>query len=300
MKFVCYREYDDPQEPTFPGLLHKGKTLPLARVVAVAEAIHPRGLVIPDDQNDLISALVNYTPLLKELERAKVLDQIWQEIGITTAAPLPRPNRIFGIGRNYKEHAEELGNSVPDQPIVFVKTANTTIGPDRPIIIPAGIGRVDFEGELAVVIGRAGKNISETEAMTHVAGYTIYNDVTARDEQKRLQSRSLPWYLAKNHDTFGPMGPCLVTPDEIKNPASLKIVTRVNDEVKQEGSLSDLLFSIPKLIAFLSSRIALEPGDVIATGTPPGVGPIKPGDTVEVEISEIGILSNPVVAEEDL
>lgn len=300
MKFVCYREYDDPQEPTFPGLLHKGKTLPLARVVAVAEAIHPRGLVIPDDQNDLISALVNYTPLLKELERAKVLDQIWQEIGITTAAPLPRPNRIFGIGRNYKEHAEELGNSVPDQPIVFVKTANTTIGPDRPIIIPAGIGRVDFEGELAVVIGRAGKNISETEAMTHVAGYTIYNDVTARDEQKRLQSRSLPWYLAKNYDTFGPMGPCLVTPDEIKNPASLKIVTRVNDEVKQEGSLSDLLFSIPKLIAFLSSRIALEPGDVIATGTPPGVGPIKPGDTVEVEISEIGILSNPVVAEEDL
>jgi 2-keto-4-pentenoate hydratase/2-oxohepta-3-ene-1,7-dioic acid hydratase in catechol pathway len=300
VKFVCYKEYDDPEEPTFPGLLHKGKTLPLARVVAVAEAIHPRGLAVPDDLNDLVAALPQYTPLLKELERAKVLDQIWQEVGIAVVAPLPRPNRIFAIGRNYREHAEELGNAAPEEPIVFVKTPNTVIGPDKPIVIPAGAGRIDFEGELAVVIGRGGKNISEAEALSHVAGYTLFNDVTARDEQKRLQARSLPWYLAKNYDTFGPLGPCLVTADEIKNPATLEITTRVNDQVKQQGKLSDLLFPIPKLIAFLSHRIALEAGDVIATGTPPGVGPLQPGDTVEIEIAEIGILSNPVVAEEDL
>lgn len=299
MKFVCYKEYDDPEEPTFPGILYKGKTLPFARVAAVADAIHPRALVVPEDLNQLIAALNQFTPLIKELERVKIMDQIWQEVGVTLVAPLPRPNRIFGIGRNYADHASELGNAVPDEPIVFNKTENTVIGPDRPIVIPANAGRIDFEGELAVVIGRPGKHITEADAMSHVAGYTLFNDVTARDEQKRLQARSLPWYLAKNYDTFGPMGPCLVTADEIKNPAALEITTRVNDQVRQQGKLSDLLFSIPKLIAYISSRIALEPGDVIATGTPPGVGPIVPGDVVEVEIPEIGTLSNPVAAEED-
>ena len=131
MKFVCYKEFDDPQEPVLPGLLYKGKTLPLARVIAVAEALHPRGLTVPDDMNALVAALPSYAEALQELERGKVLDQIWQEVGVTPAAPLPRPNRILAIGRNYAEHAKEHGNDAPTEPIVFQKASSSVIA-DRP------------------------------------------------------------------------------------------------------------------------------------------------------------------------
>ncbi len=295
MKFVCYKEFDDPAEPSFPGLLHKGRTLPLARVVAVAEALNPRGLSVPEDLNQLVSVLPTYAAALKELEAAKILDKIWQEVGVAPAAPLPRPNRILAIGRNYAEHAAELGNAAPTEPIVFQKASSSVIAPGTPIIILSGVGRVDFEGELAVVIGKAGKNVPENEAMALVAGYTLFNDVTARDEQKQAQARGLPWFLAKSYDTFGPLGPCLVTPDEIPDPHALELTLTVNGEVRQQANTSQMLFSIPQLIAYLSRKMALEPGDIIATGTPPGVGPLHIGDTVEVSIPEIGTLSNPVV-----
>lgn len=300
MKFVCYKEFDDPQEPVLPGVLHKGRTLPLARLVAVAEALQPRGLSVPDDLNAVIARLTGYTKAFKDLEKARLLDKLWPEAGVTHAAPLPRPHRILAIGRNYGEHAKELGNEAPDEPIVFQKASTSVIASDQPIVLPPNIGRVDFEGELAVVIGTAGKNVPESEALSLVAGYTLFNDVTARDEQKRAIAKSLPWFLSKSYDTFGPLGPCLVTPDEIPDLQNLTLTLSVNGEVKQQASTSEMLFSIPYLIAYLSRHLALAPGDVIATGTPPGVAPLHPGDVVEITIPEIGTLSNPVIGEDEV
>jgi len=300
MKFVCYREFDDPQEPILPGILHKGRTLPLSRVVAVAEALAPKGLSVPDDPFAVLSRLTGYAAALRDLEKARILDKLWPEAGVTSAAPLPRPHRILAIGRNYAEHAREMGNDAPSEPIVFQKASTSVIASGQPIVLPPHVGNVDFEGELAVVIGAAGKNVSEAEAMSLVAGYTLINDVTARDEQKRAIAKSLPWFLSKSYDTFGPLGPCLVTPDEIPDPQNLLLTLTVNDEVKQQTNTSEMLFSIPALIAYLSRHFALAPGDVIATGTPPGVAPLKPGDIVEVTIPEIGTLSNPVIGEDEV
>ena len=300
MKLVCYKEFDDPLEPIVPGLLYKGKTLPLTRIIAVAEALHPRGLTVPSDMNLLMAALSNFVAPVKELAKSKTLDLIWQEAGVILTAPLPRPNRILAIGRNYAEHAQELGNEAPSEPIVFQKASTCIIGDGQPIVLPPHVGRIDYEGELAVVLGKGGKDVSEAQALSLVAGYTVFNDVTARDDQKRAQARSLPWFLAKSYDTFGPMGPCLVTADEIPDPHALTITVTVNGEVKQSGSTSGMLFSIPHLISYLSHHFALEPGDMIATGTPPGVGPLHPGDTIEIRIPEIGTLTNPVIGEDEV
>ena len=300
MKFVCYKEFDDPQEPFLPGVFRNGKTLPLARVVAVAEALAPKGLTVPDDINQVIGRLPGYAGAVRDLERARVLDKLWQEAGVTPAAPLPSPHRILAIGRNYGEHAREMDNEVPDEPIVFQKASTSVIADGRPIVLPPSIGRVDFEGELAVVIGTAGRNVSEAEAMSLVAGYTLINDVTARDEQKRAIGKSLPWFLSKSYDTFGPLGPYIVTPDEIPDPMNVQLTLSVNGEVRQQANTSEMIFSIPFLISYLSHRFALHPGDVIATGTPPGVGPLKAGDVVEVRIAEIGTLTNPVIGEDEV
>ena len=300
MKFVCYKEFDDPQEPILPGIFRSGKVLPLERAVAVAEALAPKGVSVPKDLNAVMGQLTSYVGVLKDLEKARVLDKLWLETGVVLLAPLPSPNRILAIGRNYSEHAKELGSEVPDEPIVFQKASSSVIASGQPIVLPSGIGRVDFEGELAVVIGVGGRNITEAEALSHVAGYTLLNDVTARDAQKRAIAKSLPWFLSKSYDTFGPLGPCIVTPDEIPDPAALMLTLSVNGDVRQQASVSEMLFSIPALIAYLSKHIALAPGDVIATGTPPGVGPLHPGDLVEVRIPEIGTLENPVLGEDEV
>lgn len=211
-------------------------------------------------------------------------------------APLPRPNRILAIGRNYAEHAKEQGATVTEEPIVFLKASQSVIAPDEPIRIPEGIGRVDYEAELMVVLGSGGRNIPEAEAMNHVAGYTVFNDVTARTMQKKAQSSNQPWFLSKSLDTFGPMGPYLITADEIPDPHNLRISLTVNGETKQDDTTRSMVFSIPFLIAYLSRFFALEPGDVIATGTPSGIGPIVPGDVVTVTVEGIGTLTNPVEA----
>ena len=300
MKFVCYKEFDDPQEPVLPGIFRNGKTLPLARVVAVAEALAPKGLSVPDDIALVLGRLPGYAGAVRDLERARVLDKLWQEAGVTPAAPLPSPHRILAIGRNYGEHAKEMDNDIPDEPIVFQKASTSVIGDGRPIVLPSNVGRVDFEGELAVVIGTAGRNVSEAEALSLVAGYTLINDVTARDEQKRAIGKSLPWFLSKSYDTFGPLGPYLVTPDEIPDPQNVQLTLSVNGEVRQQANTSEMIFSIPFLISYLSHHFALHPGDVIATGTPSGVGPLKAGDVVEVRIAEIGTLTNPVIGEDEV
>jgi 2-keto-4-pentenoate hydratase/2-oxohepta-3-ene-1,7-dioic acid hydratase in catechol pathway len=223
-------------------------------------------------------------------------------------APLPRPPRnVFCVGKNYHEHAKEFANSgfdatakevVPEAPVVFSKPPSAVIGPGAPI--PSYLDptdSVDYEGELAVVIGRGGRGIRRADALAHVFGYTIVNDVTART----LQQRHRQWVLGKGIDGFCPMGPVIVTADEIPDPSRLRVRTWVNDELRQDESVASLIFDIPNLIEVISAGITLEPGDVIATGTPYGVGIgftpprfLKPGDTVRIEIEGIGVLENPV------
>ncbi|MNS36397.1 Ureidoglycolate lyase [compost metagenome] len=201
-----------------------------------------------------------------------------------------RPSKILCVGRNYAEHAAELGHDVPAEPLIFMKPPSSLIGSGEAIVLPAISERVDFEGELAVVIGRRCRHVAEADAMGVIGGYTILNDITARD----LQKKDGQWARAKGFDTFAPCGPRLVTD---LDPTDLEIKTLVNGELRQHGRTSQFIFSIPRVIAFISRAMTLEEGDVISTGTPSGVGPLKPGDTVEVWVESIGSLINPVRAE---
>ena len=219
---------------------------------------------------------------------------------VVLKAVIPNPGKIICIGLNYRDHAAETRQSVPEVPVIFAKYPNTLIGPTEPIILPRVTQRVDYEAELAVVIGKRGRHISEAEAMDYVAGYTVFNDISARDYQMRTSQ----WTIGKTFDTFGPLGPALVTTDEIADPHALAIRLSIDGEVLQNSNTRELFFSIPQLIAYLSSVMTLEPGDVIATGTPAGVGftrrpPrfLRAGETVRVEIAGIGVLENPVKEE---
>lgn len=214
----------------------------------------------------------------------------------TLLSPLPRPNRILAIGRNYAEHARESGAEVFEEPIVFLKASTSVIGPGAAIEIPDWLGRVDFEGELLVVIGTGGRYITEADAMKHVVGYSVFNDVTAREQQRADQARKHPWFRSKSMDTFGPLGPYLVTADEVTDPHALRLTVTVNGETKQDDTTGSMVYRIPALIAFLSRWFALEPGDVIATGTPSGIGVLSPGDLIECTVEGVGTLRNPVIA----
>jgi len=218
-------------------------------------------------------------------------------------APL-EPTAILGIGLNYKHHAEESGAKIPEYPILFVKGPNTLQHTKEPIVIPRHMAsdEVDYECELAVVIGKACKNVTRAEALSYVLGYTCANDVSARDWQ--IKRGGGQWCRGKFFDTFCPLGPCLVTTDDIPNPNTLGIKTILNGEVMQDWNTNDMIFDVPALIEFLSGSTTLRPGTVILTGTPHGVGMarkppvwLKPGDKVTIEIEKIGQLTNPVVAE---
>jgi 2-keto-4-pentenoate hydratase/2-oxohepta-3-ene-1,7-dioic acid hydratase in catechol pathway len=224
--------------------------------------------------------------------------------GVTLAAPIPHPARnIFCVGKNYTDHAKELASSlfkdtVPALPIVFSKVPETVIGPGEPIVIDPSVSTaIDYEGELALIIGTAGRNIAKSDALRHVWGYTILNDITARD----IQQRHHQWLLGKSQDGFCPMGPWAVTADEI-DLSDTPLRTYVNGELRQSGNTRDLIFDVPTLIATISAGLTLKPGDIIATGTPAGVGMgfdpprfLRAGDVVRVEIDGIGALENPVV-----
>ncbi len=217
---------------------------------------------------------------------------------VKVLAPL-RPGKIIAIGRNYAEHAKETGSDIPKAPIIFAKFSSSVIAPGEQITWSKSItNEVDWEGELAVIIGRKGRNVSEEDAYNHVYGYTIANDVSARDLQLRTDSQ---WTRGKSLDTFCPLGPYLVTRDEIEDPQNLNIKTMVNDEVMQESNTKNMIFSIRHLIAYCSRMFTLEPGDVILTGTPDGVGEgmnpkryLQDGDVVTITIDGLGELSNPV------
>ncbi len=199
------------------------------------------------------------------------------------------PSKIVGIGQNYRAHAAEMGKGIPEEPMMFLKPPSAVIEDGAPIERPMTYERVDYEGELGVVIGKRARDVSREDALDYVRGYTCVNDVTCRD----LQKKDGQWTRGKGFDTFCPIGPRVVAG---LDPSSLKITTRVNGVVKQSSSTSDLIFDVPTLISFVSRHMTLEPGDIISTGTPAGVGNLAPGDVVEVEIEGIGILRNPVIA----
>jgi len=201
-----------------------------------------------------------------------------------------RPTKIVAVGLNYKAHAEEMGKPLPEEPLLFLKPSTSVIANKMRIVLPKMSKRVDYEGELAVVIGRKCKKVSPEEAKEYILGYSCFNDITARD----LQQKDVQYTRAKSFDTFAPYGPWIAT--EI-DPIGLKITTKVNDQLKQEGNTQDMIFSPFELVSFISQIMTLLPGDVISTGTPPGVGPLKPQDKVEVEIEGIGKLINYAVEE---
>ncbi len=213
------------------------------------------------------------------------------------------PPTILCIGLNYRQHAEETGAEIPEHPVLFIKAANALNHPGDPIVIPKiAPGQVDYECELAVVIGKTAKNVPRSEALDYVLGYTCANDVSARRWQKEGGAKQ--WCRGKSFDTFCPLGPCVVTPNDIPNPNNLKITTTLNGETMQDSTTSDMIFDVPTLISFLSEGTTLLPGTVILTGTPQGVGfarnpPIflKGGDRVMIQIEHIGDLSNPVQEE---
>jgi len=212
--------------------------------------------------------------------------------------PVPDPDKIICLGVNYREHAAEAQQELPAVPMFFAKFRNSLIGPTSPILLPRASTQVDYEGELAVIIGQRCKEVAEQEALQYVAGYTIMNDVSARD----VQMQTSQWTAGKALDTFAPMGPGIVLASSIPNPQTLTLTTRVNEQVVQHDTTANMVFSVASTIAFLSSLMTLEPGDIIATGTPSGVGfkrtpPLflHDGDVVEVEIERIGRIRNPVI-----
>jgi 2-keto-4-pentenoate hydratase/2-oxohepta-3-ene-1,7-dioic acid hydratase in catechol pathway len=214
--------------------------------------------------------------------------------------PLPDPRKIVCIGLNYKDHAAESGAPIPKEPVLFSKYATALVGHEDPIVLPRDSQEVDFEAELVIVVGQGGRHLSAEAAKNHIAGYTIGHDVSARDWQLKKDGKQ--WMVGKTFDTFAPTGPALVTADEIPDPHNLPIRLRLNGQTMQDSNTKQMVFSVGEVLAYLSRVFTLEPGDLIFTGTPPGVGfarkpPVflKPGDVTEVEIEGLGILRNPVV-----
>jgi acylpyruvate hydrolase len=255
---------------------------------------------LPREMNGLLAAGQG---VLAELQRAVESAPASASIALGSVrlkAPVPMPSKIIGIGLNYREHVLESKENTPEHPTVFAKFPNCLIGPGESIVLPRASTSVDYEGELAVVIGRRARNVSEADALDYVGGYAPFNDVSARD----FQHHTSQWTIGKTFDTFGPMGPALVTADEIPNPQALMLRLSIDGEVLQEASTDLMIFSVAFLVAHLSTVMTLEPGDIIATGTPGGVGGsrqppryLRAGETVRVEIEGLGVLESPVVAE---
>jgi 2-keto-4-pentenoate hydratase/2-oxohepta-3-ene-1,7-dioic acid hydratase in catechol pathway len=217
---------------------------------------------------------------------------------VQLVAPVPRPPKVLAMGMNYAAHVAEMGRETPEHQVWFNKQHTCVIGPGQAIEIPAASGAVDYEGELAFVIGRPARRVPADEAMAVIAGFTIMNDVSVRD----WQWRSPTWTLGKSFDTHGPLGPWIVTADELGDPHRLRLRTWVNDDLRQDSTTQDMVFTVGEMVELLSTACTLEPGDVVTTGTPPGVGAsfqppkwLVAGDVVRIEIEGIGTLENPVV-----
>jgi 2-keto-4-pentenoate hydratase/2-oxohepta-3-ene-1,7-dioic acid hydratase in catechol pathway len=212
------------------------------------------------------------------------------DAGAVTALPPVSPSKVIAVGLNYRDHAEEVGAPIPDEPILFMKPSTAVIGPGEPIIHPASCTRMDYEAEIALVVKHEAYRVTESDAKSFILGYTCLNDVTARD----LQSKDGQWTRAKSFNTFCPIGPVIET---ALDPQGVNIYARLNGETKQSSNTRNFIFPIFRLFSFVSHIMTLLPGDIITTGTPSGIGAMKPGDTVEIEVEGIGVLKNPVVPE---
>jgi 2-keto-4-pentenoate hydratase/2-oxohepta-3-ene-1,7-dioic acid hydratase in catechol pathway len=241
---------------------------------------------------------------LHDMLRVSGVPPEWEKYCEATASchwlpPVAAPEKIICVGLNYREHVTETHAKVPEVPVLFSKFNTALVGASGPVVLPANSSQVDYEAELAIVIGREARHVPPQEALSYVGGYMVMNDVTARDWQFRARQ----WLTGKSFDTFAPVGPCLVTPDEIPDPHSLRISLRLNGKTMQDSSTRDLIFGIPALISHVSQIFTLKPGDIISTGTPPGVGYVRQppvflraGDVVEISIEGIGIIRHACVA----
>ncbi len=257
------------------------------RIARFTSGQDPRFGIVEGEGADAQIAVITGDPLYAPIQPTGERVRLGE--GVRLLAPVIPRSKVIGIGRNYAAHAAELGNEVPAEPLAFLKPNTSVIGPGDPIVLPEQSQDVQFEGELAVVIGRICRHVPAARAAEVIFGYTCANDVTARD----LQSRDGQWWRAKGFDTFCPLGPFLVTD---LDPTDLRVTTRLDGKVKQDGRTSLMERDVAMLVAHVSSAMTLLPGDVILTGTPAGVGPMQAGQRVEVEVEGIGVLSNPVAA----
>jgi 5-oxopent-3-ene-1,2,5-tricarboxylate decarboxylase / 2-hydroxyhepta-2,4-diene-1,7-dioate isomerase len=265
------------------------------RVFNLSEAASRTGkLVLPDVTSILKQERFENALFAGLYDREKDHQERWSRLESLSFLPLLRPGKIICLGLNYAEHAKEGNRPVPEEPIYFEKAVSSIIAHDQPVIYPPDLGRIDPEIELAFVIGRRARGVKEAEAKKYIAGYTILNDMTARDLQRKDTGNRNPWYRSKSIDTFCPIGPWMVTADEIDPQEALNIQLRVNGKVSQNSSTRHLVFKVPALLCKISELITLEPGDIVSTGTPEGIAPIYPGDVMEAEIEKIGILRNPI------
>ncbi|MFN2581839.1 MAG: fumarylacetoacetate hydrolase family protein [Candidatus Dormibacteria bacterium] len=279
-----------------PALVEEARAFPL-RVIPQSPLPHlgPAFAVA----RQLSSGLENlYAEIQASIERGSVEPQPLDSL----APPVIRPGKVICVGRNYAEHARETGSDIPSRPILFAKYSTSLTGPYDDIVRPADVADLDYEAKLAVVIGRGGRHIAKESALMHVAGYSCANDVSARTEQLGMGDQ---WLRGKSHDTFCPLGPSLATPDEIGDPQTLRITTRVDGDLRQDDTTAHMLFDVSTIISQCSDAFTLEAGDVILTGTPPGVALgrtpppwLQPGQLCEVEIERVGRLANRIVDEE--
>jgi 2-keto-4-pentenoate hydratase/2-oxohepta-3-ene-1,7-dioic acid hydratase in catechol pathway len=284
------------------------------RLATISTSTGPRVAAVRDGRfidlqgadPDLPRSLKGVLALEDGLNRARWAADRGAQSGLylsgTLLAPIPDPGKVICIGLNYRDHAAESGMEPPPEPVVFNKFPQSVIGLDAAVRLPEVCLQVDYEAELVAVIGKRGRRIPRSDAMQYIAGYANGNDVSSRDWQ--LQKPGKQWLMGKTPDTFAPLGPYLVTADEVPNPRGLSIQLRLNGQTMQNSNTRELIFAVDELVAYVSQTVTLEPGDLIFTGTPPGVGMarkppvwLKPGDVCEVEIEELGILRNPIVAD---
>jgi len=261
---------------------------------------------VPCSIDELVSLGFEAESLLRELLSELPDDQKEQvalkKEDVALKAPVIAPQKIVCLGLNYRDHAEEVGAAVPDEPAIFMKPRTAIVGPEEHVVKPRFVTQLDYEVELAIIIGRKGKNIPSSDAKDYIFGYTVLNDISARG----IQFKDGQWTRGKSFDTFAPIGPCLTTGEQIGDPNDLRLSTRVNGETRQDSSTRLMIFNVYEIVHHLSRVMTLEPCDIIATGTPAGVAAfmkpepkfLKPGDTVEVEIEKIGTLRNRIVEEE--
>ena len=281
------------------GIFDKGRWINLSDAEAAYTAITQKVVVEPT--TTILQLLedgrfdpAEFRVVLEFLEKHKLEKQYLISKDAVLKAPILRPPKIVALGLNYALHAKEGNAAVPKEPIIFMKAGSSVIGPGDTILLPKGLGRMDHEIELAVIIGGRATAAKKKDALSYVAGYTILNDVTARDLQTSDLEKKHPWFRSKSYDTFTPLGPWIVTADEIRGPIELGLECRVNGTVRQKSNTKNMVFDVPTQIEFISKFITLEPGDIISTGTPHGIGPIKHGDEVVCRIKNIGDLKNPV------